>query len=94
MREVAEDDDLVLVWLERRQDWGELKSPSAAGVQFAITAPCGMKQKPSRIRGLAAVCASAVMAGTIASSSGSDSVTPAPRRNVRRGMCFLLTKLP
>ena len=27
-------------------------------------------------------------AGTIASSRGSASVTPAPRRNVRRGMCF------
>src|SRR5512138_1582468 len=27
-------------------------------------------------------------AGTIASSSGKASVTPAPRRNVRRGMCF------
>ena len=34
-------------------------------------------------------CASAVRAGTIESSSGSASVTPVPRRNVRRGRCFL-----
>ena len=34
--------------------------------------------------GFAAVCASAVAAGTIASSSGSASVTPAPLSTVRR----------
>ena len=34
--------------------------------------------------GFAAVCASAVAAGTIASSSGSASVTPAPFSTVRR----------
>ena len=36
-----------------------------------------------RVFGARAVCASAVAAGIIASSSGSASVTPAPRRNVR-----------
>jgi hypothetical protein len=36
--------------------------------------------------GDAAVSRSGVSAGTIDSSSGSASVTPAPRRNVRRGM--------
>src|SRR5262252_8596363 len=42
-----------------------------------------------RFTGAAAVSRSGVNAGTIDSSSGSASVTPAPRRNVRRGMCFL-----
>ena len=39
-----------------------------------------------RLFGAAGVCASAVCAGTMASRSGSPSVTPAPFRNVRRGM--------
>ena len=42
-----------------------------------------------RRTGAAAVSRVGVSAGTIDSSSGSASVTPAPRRNVRRGMCFL-----
>jgi len=37
---------------------------------------------------------SAANAGTIASSSGSASVAPAPRRNVRRGSAFWLKKVP
>ena len=38
-----------------------LKSvPSPTGVQLVMTAPCGMKQSPSRICGLAAVLASGV----------------------------------
>ena len=41
-----------------------------------------------RIFGTAAVCASAVAAGIIASSSGSASVTPAPFSTVRRERCF------
>src|SRR5512139_3590978 len=40
--------------------------------------------------GLAAVFTWAVRAGTIASSSGSPSATPAPRRNVRRGNAILM----
>jgi hypothetical protein len=48
-----------------------------------------MPQK--RFFGAAAVCASAVAAGIIESSSGSAIVTPMPRRNVRRGSaCFLM----
>ena len=43
----------------------------------------------NRRTGAAAVSRVGVSAGTIDSSSGSASVTPAPRRNVRRGMCFL-----
>jgi len=41
--------------------------------------------KPKRRAGAAAVCASAVLAGTMASSSGSATAAPIPRRNVRRG---------
>src|SRR5438552_12765776 len=47
-----------------------------------------MPQK--RLFGDAAVCASAVPAGIIESSSGSASVTPMPRRNVRRGNARLV----
>src|SRR5262249_42207068 len=43
--------------------------------------------------GLAAVCARAVQAGTIASSSGRPIVTPAPRRNVRRERCIFVMNI-
>src|SRR6185369_13220410 len=46
-----------------------------------------------RFTGAAAVRRSGVIAGSIDSSSGSASVTPAPRRNVRRGRCFLVTNI-
>ena len=45
---------------------------------------------PSRVLPLAAVCASAVPAGTIDSRNGSAIVTPTPCRNVRRDRCFLV----
>src|SRR6185369_9912568 len=44
----------------------------------------------SRRTGLAAVLARGVAAGTIASNNGSASVAPRPRRNVRRGIAFLV----
>src|SRR5690349_3471488 len=40
-----------------------------------------------RLTGAAAVRRVGVNAGSIDSSSGSASVTPAPRKNVRRGIC-------
>ena len=46
-----------------------------------------------RACGLAAVLAIAVMAGTIDSSSGSASVTPMPRRNVRGGNAILVMNM-
>src|SRR5688500_9354048 len=55
--------------------------------------PCGTKQPTNRGFGVAAVCASAVAAGTIASTSGRASATPAPRRTVRRGMCFFVINI-
>src|SRR5579885_2233048 len=42
---------------------------------------------------LAAVSASAVRAGIIASSSGSANAAPAPRKTVRRVKCFLVTNI-
>src|SRR5689334_10405084 len=46
---------------------------------------------PNRGTGFAAVAAVAVIAGTMASSSGSARVAPTPRRNVRRGNdCFVM----
>src|SRR5262245_31473880 len=50
-----------------------------------MIAPCGMYTAPNRVRGAAAVLTVAVIAGTIASSNGSATVAPTPRRNVRRG---------
>src|SRR5438034_11094578 len=49
--------------------------------------------QPSRVFGLAAVLLSGVCAGTIDSRNGSATVTPAPRRNVRRERCFLVTNI-
>src|SRR5262245_4126374 len=47
----------------------------------------------NRLTGDAAVSRIGVSAGTIASSSGSASATPAPLRNVRRGMCIFLMNM-
>src|SRR5215467_6156772 len=68
-------------------------APSWAGVQRSMIAPCGRYTNPSREVGLAAVFASSVRAGTIASSRGSASAAPAPFRNVRRGRCFLVMNI-
>ena len=59
--------------------------PSAAGVHVSMMRPFGTYTVQKRAAGRAAVCASAVAAGTIPSSSGSASVAPRPRSTVRRG---------
>ena len=61
---------------------------SPGGVQLWMCEPIGMYTKPSRRTGAAAVFARAVIDGTIASRSGSATVAPMPRRNVRRGKAF------
>ena len=48
---------------------------------------------PMRLFGLAAVCASAVAAGIIESSSGSATAAPAPRSSARRDKCFFVTNI-
>ena len=63
--------------------------PSWSGLQYPGAAPCGCQMPTKRRMGAAAVDRRGVSAGTIDSSSGRASVTPAPRRNVRRCMCFL-----
>src|SRR6266850_1370776 len=69
-------------------------APSASGTQYPGAMPCGKNMPTKRfLEGAAAVCASAVAAGTIASSSGSANVTPAPLRKVRRGKCFFETNM-
>src|ERR1700704_3335808 len=56
--------------------------------------PCGKKIPTNRLlAGTAAVCASNVRAGTIASSNGSANAAPAPLRMVRRGMCRLVMNI-
>jgi len=64
--------------------------PSASGTHQPGAIPCGKKIPAKRLFGAAAVCARAVAAGTIASSSGRATVIPAPRRNVRRGIRLLV----
>src|SRR5215475_8328542 len=49
-----------------------------------------MNTNPSLGAGLAGVLANAVAAGIIASSRGSAIAAPAPLRNVRRGIAFLV----
>src|SRR5579862_6771094 len=51
------------------------KGPSALGTQYPGAMPCGTKQPTKRGFGTAAVCASKVEAGTIASRNGSASAT-------------------
>src|ERR1700722_18427544 len=55
--------------------------------------PCGTKQPTKRAFGVAAVCASAVEAGIMASKRGSASAAPPPRRMVRRERGFLLLNI-
>ena len=67
--------------------------------------PCTISMQTSRVFGTAAVRASSVRAGTIASSSGSDTAAPMPRSTVRRedglageihrtGLLLLLLRAP
>ena len=58
--------------------------PACSGLQYPGDAPCGCQMPQKRGTGAAAVRASAVPAGTMASSRGSATVAPTPRRNVRR----------
>src|ERR1700730_14482819 len=55
--------------------------------------PCGTKQPTNRGFGLAAVCASALEAGIIASSKGRASVALADFRMVLREMCFFVMNM-
>src|SRR5690606_14239306 len=71
-----------------------LKSrPVPSGVQNFCTAPWGKYTKPRRGLMAAAVFASAVCAGIIASSNGSAIAAPAPCRTVRRERCFLVRNM-
>ena len=66
--------------------------PATAGSQCPGAMPWGKKMPTNRFFGCpAAVWANAAFAGSIASSSGSASVTPAPRRNTLRRICFRVT---
>src|SRR5712691_1293554 len=69
-------------------------APACSGTQYPGAIPCGKNMPTTRpLEGAAAVCARAVAAGTIASSNGSAKVTPAPLRNIRRGICFFETNM-
>src|ERR1700752_816619 len=63
--------------------------PSVAGVHLSIMIPLGTSMNDIRIGRLA----SADRAGVMASSTGRASAAPAPRRNVRRGIDFLVINI-
>src|SRR6185503_19288834 len=65
--------------------------PAAAGVHLSMMMPFGTAKNDKRAARGAAICAAEANAGTIASSSGSASAVPAPRRNVRLGIAFRKT---
>src|SRR3954469_8030260 len=73
---------------------GKSKSrPTRVGCHSSCSAPCGKYTNARRGLGFAALCASTVPAGIIASSSGSAIVAPAPLRTVRRDSFFLKTNI-
>src|SRR5262249_13969981 len=61
-------------------------APTVAGVHLSIMIPLGTSMNDIRI----GRSASADSAGVMASSTGTAKAAPAPRRNVRRGMDFLV----
>src|ERR1700722_20085628 len=63
------------------------------GTQYAGAAPCGSNIPVKRVFGLAAVLLRGVCAGTMESKNGKARAAPAPRRNVRRAMCFLVINI-
>src|SRR5579864_2645239 len=67
--------------------------PSCSGLQYPGAAPCGCQMPTKRLTGLAAVLRKGVWAGTIESSSGKANVTPTPRKNVRRAICFFVINI-
>src|SRR5215471_18846516 len=72
------------------------RSPSGPSdnVQCAGSQPCGLKMPTNRGRfTVASALANGTSAGYIDFSIGRDSATPAPRRNVRRGMCFFVINM-
>ena len=69
------------------RDW-EFGSPRCGWV-FAISVRPSGRLAGIGSRLLEAICAEDAKAGYMASSSGSASAVPAPRRNVRRGIDFL-----
>src|SRR5215813_4599061 len=63
-------------------------------VQCPGSQPCGLKMPTNRgTFAAASALAEGTKAGNIESSNGSANVTPAPRRNVRREMCFFVMNI-
>src|SRR5579863_6266326 len=66
--------------------------PPPSGIQYPGAMPCGTKMPVKRV-GNAAALAAGVCAGIIESRNGKAKVTPAPRKNARRGMCFFVINI-
>src|SRR5580658_8715981 len=74
---------------------GKLPASSTAlsGTQYPGAMPWGTKMPVKRVFGTAAVLARGVCAGTMESRNGNASVIPAPRKNARLWMCFLVMNI-
>src|SRR5688572_29333219 len=64
-----------------------------SGPHSSMMAPCGKYTNAIRGAAFAAVNASSVRAGIMASSSGRATVAPMPRRKVRRSRCFFVRNI-
>ena len=67
--------------------------PSVLGTQYPGAIPCGKKIPVNRVFGFAAAFFKGVCAGSMASRNGNATVTPAPYKNVRRGICFFVMNM-
>src|SRR2546426_10244839 len=73
---------------------GRSESAPSFIAQCPGSQPCGLKM-PTKRGVFAVACAftDGTSAGYIDSSNGNAKVTPAPRRNVRRGICFFVMNM-
>ena len=89
--EAADDRGLVLHLLEPFEDVRQLRREARPPARAPNSpAPCraGRRRRRTAASAPRRSAPAAVLAGTIASSRGRANVTPAPLRNVRRGICF------
>jgi hypothetical protein len=92
--QVGDDDERVAEPFDGFENRRELEARARRGRSpWLGRSPIGTNTAPNRGAGCAAVFASAVAAGTIASRNGSASVAPIPLIIVRRDNDFLLMNI-
>ena len=94
MRQVAHHTHVVAQFFKRLQALGEFEPGTfLRGGPFVHGGAVRHVDTAESALGRGGGLASGVCAGTIESSRGSASVTPIPRKNVRRGKCFLVMNI-